>query len=139
MSKKPPKRKRALRVYEPNSGAATSDWFVRCQRAMRELERTGFIEDAALRRRISQGWDPAVEIAIMSTRPDLPEFLEFACLKILVERQQRSAEMLSKSRESGDVKITIVVPQWASGKPAPTLPGPSALPPKEKDDDTFTV
>jgi hypothetical protein len=130
---KPPKRKRALRVYEPNSGAATSDWFVRCQRAMRELERTGFIEDAALRKRIREGWDPAVEIAVMSTRPDLPEMLEFACLKVLAERQQRTAELLTKGREPGDVKITIVVPEWASGKP-------SALPaPKHPDDETFTV
>jgi hypothetical protein len=133
VSKPVKRRRKPLRVYEPGSGAAASDWFVRVQRAMKELERNGHVEDPALRARIRAGWDPATEIAVMSTRPGLSEMVEFGCYKVLNDRRQRDAEMRQKSTAPGDLKVSIVVAPWAAaGKPsAQALPAPKEIDPSD--------
>jgi hypothetical protein len=130
--------RRLRRIYPPGTGAADSDWFSRVQRAMVEAERTGLVRDPALRKRIREGWHPAVEIALMTLRPDFSPMFEFGALKILNDRLQRDAELREKSRESSDVKVTVIVPGWARAPGLePALPAPQGN--NGKKDDVFDL
>ena len=78
-------RRRVARVHEPGSGPDKSDQLLRYQRALRELERDGHVSDPGLAARIRAGWHPGVEMAVMTTDPELPPFIKAACYKTLLD------------------------------------------------------
>jgi hypothetical protein len=117
------KRGKSLRVFEPGSGAEKSQQLMLYQRALKELVREGHVEDPALRKRILAGWHPGIEMAVMTTQPDLPDLIRATCYKVLLDSMVTEQKLHSAA--PGDLKITVVVPAWAAG-PAPkkALPAP---------------
>ena len=122
-SKRKSKRGKSLRVFEPGSGAEKSQQLMLYQRALKELVREGYVQDPALRKRIRDGWHPGVEMAVMTTRPDLPDLIRATCYKVLLDSMATEQKMNSVAPQ--DFKITVVVPAWAAGPAAkPALPAP---------------
>jgi hypothetical protein len=128
------KRGKSLRVFEPGSGAEKSQQLMLYQRALKELVREGYVQDPALRKRIAAGWHPGIEMAVMTTQPDLPDLIRATCYKVLLDSM--ATEQKLNSSEPNDLKITVVVPAWAAGpSPKQALPAP-----KEIDrSDVFTI
>jgi hypothetical protein len=127
------KRRRVARVHEPGSGPDKSDQLLRYQRALRELERDGHVSDPALAARIRAGWHPGVEMAVMTTDPELPDFIKAACFKTLLENVEmpKAAQLkLDASGAPGDTQIVIQIAPWAQG---PARPVPALAPPEPVD------
>lgn len=87
-----------------------------CQRALKELVRTGGISDFDVIARINAGWNPAVELAVLSVKPDLPDPVRTVVLKILLENVSISATDRARleAGESSPTAINITIASWAA-------------------------
>lgn len=102
-----------------------------CQKALRELVKSGGISDPDVAARIEQGWNPAVELAVLSVKPDLPDPVRTVVLKILLENVSISATDRARleAGESAPTAINITIASWAAshGGPKAIEPAPVAI------------
>ena len=88
-----------------------------CQKALRELVKSGGISDPDPIARIEAGWNPAVELAVLSVKPDLPDPVRTVVLKILLENVSISATDRARLEAGVDspTQINISIASWAAG------------------------
>ena len=92
-----------------------------CQKALRELVKSGGISDPEIAARIEAGWNPAVELAVLSVKPDLPDPVRTVVLKILLENVSISATDRARleAGESAPTAINITIASWAASHGGP--------------------
>jgi hypothetical protein len=89
----------------------------KCQKALRDLVKKGYITDPEAALRYEQGWDPAVEMAVMSVEPDTPKPLKGYLLGKLNDSLHISATDRARL-EAGDLggaTIHISIAGYAAG------------------------
>lgn len=119
------------RTVKPGSEEAQVSLVKRLDRALREYERDGHVSDPELAKRIRAGWNPGIEMAIMTMKPDINDGIKSLLLKALLDAEMRAAEIAARSFQ-GDTSISISIAPWAQGPSfKPALPAPA---PKAKDD-----
>ena len=89
----------------------------KCQKALRDLVKKGYITDPEAALRYEQGWDPAVEMAVMSIEPDTPKPLKGYLLGKLNDSLHISATDRARldAGDIGGATIHISIEGYAAG------------------------
>ena len=119
------KKKPRPRTVKPDSEEGQISLVKRLDRALREYERNGRVADPELAARIRAGWNPGIEMAIMTMRPDINDVVKSVLLKALLDAEIRAAEISARSFQ-GDTSIQVLIAPWAAGPGgAPRLAAPA--------------
>ena len=114
--KRPRPRPGPKKNFSPDS--ARMNIINACRKALTDLVKRGGVSDPELARRIEAGWNPAVELAVMSVQPDLPTPVKTIILKILLENGVVSATDQARldAGMDGPSQITIHIEGFAQGR-----------------------
>ena len=119
--KRPRPRPGPKKNFSPDS--ARMNIINACRKALTDLVKRGGVSDPELARRIEAGWNPAVELAVMSVQPDLPTPVKTIILKVLLENGVVSATDQARldAGMDGPSQITIHIEGFAQGRSAEAL------------------
>jgi|GEM_PF-6675948 len=132
-------RRAATLIKRADTEKKRETLFIAKRRILRQMAKEGVITEAE-----AQEQYIALDVILRLIKDPLtrPE-LKFLCAKELWPHEAMTLAEKSRLDAMGDgspIKIELSIAPWAAAKPVLPVPGGAkALPPKEKDDDTFTV
>jgi hypothetical protein len=117
-----PKRPKPGPKKNFSPGMQRMNWIFKCQKAAQELHKKGRISDPDLAERVAQGWDPDIELMVMTLKPDLPDTIKAAIL--LKMHQDKTISATDRARLEagfdGPAQIAITIAAYAAGPQART-------------------